>query len=84
MMLTAENAMPRYKEISSLLTKNIGIQELLVTGVMKMIISESGTNHAASRSHELNIVRGTNARMIATNKKAELKRYSGVIIYGNI
>ena len=70
----AENAMPRYQEISSLLMKNSGIQELLVTGVMKMTMSESGTNHAASRSHELNIVRGTNARIIAIGKKDSEKK----------
>ena len=51
-----EKTPPVAHAISSLLTKNIGIHELLVTGVMKMRRSESGTNHFARRSHDWNIV----------------------------
>ena len=70
--------------MSSLLTKKIGIQELLVTGVMKIITSDSGTNHVARRSHDWNTTRDTNARIIAIGKNARANRKSGVIMYGNI
>lgn len=69
-----EKRMPRYHATSSLLMKNIGIQELLVTGVMEMIMSDSGTNHVARRSHELNAVRETNARTIAIGMKDSEKK----------
>ncbi len=47
-----EKRMPRYQEISSLLMKNSGIHELLVTGVTRMTKSDKGTNHIARRDHD--------------------------------
>lgn len=65
--------------MSSLLTKKIGIQELLVTGVMKMIRIDSGTNHVARRSQDWNIVRDTNARIIAIGRNAMAKKKTGFV-----
>lgn len=76
---TAANRIPVYEAISSLLIKKIGIHELLVTGVMKMMKNESGMNHAARRSHDWNTVRGTSARIRAIGKKYIAKKNSGFV-----
>ena len=75
--LATEKTSPARRAASSRLVE----RKELTTGCVATSISKSGSAHAANFSHDLNISRGTNARMMAIGRKKREKLYSGYVKY---
>jgi len=68
--LAAEKTSPARRAASSLLVE----RKELTTGCVVTSMSKSGSAHTASFSHELNMCRETNARMMEIGRKNREKK----------
>lgn len=75
----AEKTWPARRAASSL---ENGRSEVSTTGVIAIKIIASGIAHTTSFSHDLNISRETNARIMTIGSKKREKLYSGFVKYG--
>jgi len=58
-----------------------GRSEVSITGVIAIKIIASGIAHAENLSHELNMLRGTKARIIVIGRINKEKLYNGYVKY---